>query len=94
MPATERALASVDLSGAANGTVVDSPVALETDARAPAPSAQEKQAMLHLSDASHAVNHFQNQMPRASAATEECWRNVGEVPFGGVGMISSPVEEL
>ena len=50
--------------------------------------------MLHLSDASHAVNHFQNQMPRASAATEECWRNVGEVPFGGVGMISSPVEEL
>ena len=26
------------------------------------PSAQEKQAMLHLSNASHAVNHFQNQM--------------------------------
>ena len=26
------------------------------------PSAQEKQLMLHLSNASHAVNHFQNQM--------------------------------
>src|SRR5881409_1431030 len=28
----------------------------------PEPSAQEKRAMLHLSNVSHAVNHFQNQM--------------------------------
>jgi MFS family permease len=39
---------------------------LDLDARAlddaREPSAQEKQAMLHLSNASHAVNHFQNQM--------------------------------
>ncbi|HMH54571.1 MAG TPA: hypothetical protein VK548_30325 [Candidatus Acidoferrum sp.] len=35
---------------------------LRTLDAAPEPSAQEKQAMLHLSNASHAVNHFQNQM--------------------------------
>ena len=28
----------------------------------PEPSARERQAMLHLSNVSHAVNHFQNQM--------------------------------
>jgi len=45
---------------------VSVPGALDVDPRAPGaesePSAQEKQAMLHLSNASHAVNHFQNQM--------------------------------
>jgi predicted MFS family arabinose efflux permease len=55
--------ASVDLSGSANGAVAGSPPAAPgaLDA-APEPSGQEKQAMLHLSNASHAVNHFQNQM--------------------------------
>jgi MFS family permease len=35
------------------------PRAMEAEAE---PSAREKRAMLHLSNASHAVNHFQNQM--------------------------------
>ena len=37
----------------------------KTDTRvsaSPEPSARERQAMLHLSNVSHAVNHFQNQM--------------------------------
>src|SRR6266571_3306989 len=37
----------------------DRPRVMEAE---PEPSAQEKRAMLHLSNVSHAVNHFQNQM--------------------------------
>src|SRR5258705_9075554 len=37
----------------------DGPGVMEAE---PEPSAQEKRAMLHLSNVSHAVNHFQNQM--------------------------------
>ena len=48
--------ASVDLSGSTNGVVKGSLPA------APEPSGQEKQVMLHLSNVSHAVNHFQDQM--------------------------------
>lgn len=59
--------ATATTSAAAETTYASaSPEALgigaSTTAAAPEPSTQEKNFMLHLSNASHAVNHFQNQM--------------------------------
>lgn len=51
---------TVDVSPSTNGAVAEHPPAApDTPVE---PTHGEKQAMLHLSNASHAVNHFQNQM--------------------------------
>jgi len=44
----------------AASAMIEPPYAIPADELEP--SVQEKQLMLHLSNASHAVNHFQNQM--------------------------------
>src|SRR6266446_9066020 len=72
MPATGPASSAADTTYAstATGAVAGGPPpaaeALETSPQMmgeePEPSTQEKQLMLHLSNVSHGVNHFQNQM--------------------------------
>jgi len=57
-----RAATDVDHSSSANGAVAGHLPAEPQLDDTREPSAQEKRAMLHLSNASHAVNHFQNQM--------------------------------
>ena len=64
--AANAAYASLSTTGAVAGSPPPATGALETGPQMTAeeyePSTQEKQIMLHLSNVSHGVNHFQNQM--------------------------------
>jgi MFS family permease len=64
--AADTTYAAMSTAGAVTGGRPPAAGALETGSQLTAeeyePSAQEKQLMLHLSNVSHGVNHFQNQM--------------------------------
>ena len=84
--AADTTYASMATAGAAAGGPPPAAGALETGSQMTAeeyePSTQEKQLMLHLSNVSHGVNHFQNQMmtmlwPSIMAALGMSYTEVG-----------------
>src|SRR5215467_6385427 len=66
LSAADPTYASMSSPGAVAGALPPTAGALDTSPQMTAeeyePSTQEKQLMLHLSNVSHGVNHFQNQM--------------------------------
>src|SRR5712692_8303243 len=84
--AADTTYASMSTTGAVAGGPTPAAGALETSPQMTAeeyePSTQEKQLMLHLSNVSHGVNHFQNQMmamlwPSIMAALGMSYTEVG-----------------